>query len=604
MGPEWPDKLMSFLPKFPRVRSSARSDTIVLLRRMIADQGTKHWRAYASAYALMILAAACTAASAYIVGHAVNVIYASGGFWAVVATCVAIMVVCIVKGFASYVRSVVLANITASITSEYKILLFSRLLRENLGYFADRHSAEINGTLGFASGSVAGVLTTLIIATGQNVVTLIGLVAVMFVQAPLPTLVCCIVMPLGALTMRHIRERVRYLSEQQFALGNANFETSQETLQGLRVVKAFGIEDAIMQRYREGVEAIQTGSIEIARVSSRSGPLMEAMGGVAIALLFIYGGYRVLTVGAQPGEIFSFATAFLLAYEPLKGLLRTHIGLASGLVGVRMLYSLLDKPESEPGDGNLPALNVTSGEIEFRDVDFCYRQGHPVLRDLSFAACGGRVTALVGTSGGGKSTIFNLLLRLYEPESGVVFIDGQDIAKVARATVRQQIAYVGQDTFLFRGTIRENILIGKLDATEEEIRTAATEAFANDFISCLPRGYDTPVGEHGTQLSAGQRQRIAIARALIRNAPIVLLDESTASLDSESEREVRNAIARICKDRTTLVIAHRLHTVLDADRILVVENGAIVEQGSYDELRKRQGRFAVLAKLQFNDEAA
>jgi ABC-type multidrug transport system fused ATPase/permease subunit len=342
----------------------------------------------------------------------------------------------------------------------------------------------------------------------------------------------------------------------------------------------------------------------MARVYSSSGPLMEAMGGVAVALLFIYGGYQVLLVGAKPGEIFSFVTAFLLAYEPLKGLLRTHIGLASGLVGVRMLYALLDTPETEPDDSDLPALSVGSGDIEFRDVAFSYRKGHPVLQDLSFAARGGRVTALVGTSGGGKSTIFNLLLRLYEPESGAVYIDGRDIAKAGRASVRRQIAYVGQDSFLFRGTIRENILVGKPDASEEEIRAAATGAFAQGFISLLPKGYDTTVGEHGAQLSTGQRQRIAIARALIRNAPIVLLDESTAALDSESEREVRDAIARVCKDRTTLVIAHRLHTILDADRILVVENGAIVEQGSYDELRKRQGRFALLAKLQFNDLAA
>jgi ABC-type multidrug transport system fused ATPase/permease subunit len=252
----------------------------------------------------------------------------------------------------------------------------------------------------------------------------------------------------------------------------------------------------------------------------------------------------------------------------------------------------------------LPALSVGNGDIEFRDVQFSYRPGELVLRNLSFAANGGRMTALVGTSGGGKSTIFNLLLRFYEPEAGAVIIDGQDISRVSRASVRRQIAHVGQDTFLFHGTIRENILIGKPDATEEEIREAATGAFAHDFICRFPLAYDTPVGEHGLQLSTGQRQRIAIARALIRNAPIVLLDESTASLDSESEREVRDAIARVCRDRTTLVIAHRLHTVLDADRILVVEKGTIAESGSYGELLRQQGRFVALSRLQFRDAAA
>jgi ABC-type multidrug transport system fused ATPase/permease subunit len=329
---------------------------------------------------------------------------------------------------------------------------------------------------------------------------------------------------------------------------------------------------------------------------------MEGLGGIAVGLLFIYGAFRG-TTGALPGAIFSFVTAFLLAYEPLKRLTRVHIDLASSLVGVRMLYQALDAPETEPEDSHLPALNVGSGEIEFRDVAFAYRPGEPVLRNLSLTAGGQQVTALVGASGGGKSTIFNLLLRLYQPDAGTVTIDGQDISTVSRASVRRQMAYVGQDTFLFRGTIRENILVGKSDATDDEIRTAAVGAFAHDFIRSFPLGYDTPVGEHGVQLSTGQRQRIAIARALIRNAPIVLLDESTASLDSESEREVRQAIGRVCKDRTTLIIAHRLHTVLDADRIFVVEDGAIVESGSYDELLRQQGRFATLSKLQFNDQA-
>jgi ATP-binding cassette, subfamily B, bacterial MsbA len=595
---------MRLLEKLPGTKAPMPSDTLALLRRVVADQGTRHWKAYAGAYALMAVAAGSTAASAYVLGHAVNVIYTSGDLWATIGVCFVVIAISIVRGFASYGQAVMLADINLTIASEYKILLFGRMLRESLGFFSDRHSSQINGTINFAGNAVGTTLSTLIVATGRDLVTLIALLVVMIVQAPLPSLICCLVMPMGAITVRRIRDRVRRLTEELLAQSNVIYEISQETLQGLRVVKAFGLEGSVQRRFGRGVEAIQSIAIRAVRASNGSTPLTEALGGIAVALLFMYGAYRVMVMGALPGEIFSFITAFLLAYEPLKRLARVHIDLASSLVGVRTLYMVMDAPETEPDDGHLPPLQVGHGNIEFSDVVFSYRPGEAVLRSLSFAAKGQAVTALVGTSGGGKSTIFNLLLRLYEPEAGAVTIDGQDLSKVSRASVRRQIAYVGQDTFLFHGTIRENILVGKPEATEDEIRVAASGAHAHDFICKFPQGYDTPVGEHGVQLSTGQRQRIAIARALIKDAPIVLLDESTASLDSESEREVRDAIARVCRDRTTLVIAHRLHTVLDADRIFVVENGNIAESGCYDELLRQQGRFATLSKLQFNEQAA
>jgi subfamily B ATP-binding cassette protein MsbA len=594
---------MRFLTELAGVRQTVPSDTVALLRRVVLEQGTKHWKAYTGAYVLMAVAAGCTAASAYILGHAVNLAYRSADLPATVATCLVIIGIFVVKGLASYGQAVTLAMINSTIASEYKIRLFAKMLRENLGFFANRHSTEFNGIINFAGNSIGGTLTTLIVATGRDLVTLAALVAVMIVQEPLLSLISCIVMPIALTTVRQIRSHVRRLTEEQFAVSNAIYETGQETLQGLRVVKAFGLEDAVMRRFRDGVEAMQSATIKIVRASNRSSPLMEALGGIAVALLFIYGAYHV-SAGALPGGIFSFVTAFLLAYEPLKRLARVHIDLASSLVGVRMLYQALDAPETEPDDSHLSALKVGKGDIEFSDVVFSYRPGEPVLRNLSLAAKGRQVTALVGTSGGGKSTIFNLLLRFYQPEGGSITVDGQDIATVSRASVRGQIAYVGQDTFLFRGTIRENIAVGKPGASNDEIGMAARAAFAHDFILGFPRGYDTPVGEHGLQLSTGQRQRIAVARALIRNAPIILLDEPTAALDTESEREVRDAVSRLCEDRTTLVIAHRLHTVLDADRICVVENGSIAESGTYGELMRQQGRFATLSKLQFNDQAA
>ncbi|HEY0224579.1 MAG TPA: ABC transporter ATP-binding protein, partial [Pseudolabrys sp.] len=338
--------------------------------------------------------------------------------------------------------------------------------------------------------------------------------------------------------------------------------------------------------------------------SNRASPLMETLGGCAIAIAITYGGYRVIDTGATPGQFFSFITAFLLAYEPAKRLARLNIELNSALVGVRVMFEVIDAPPSEPSDLDMPALRVTASRLEFDDVGFRYRSDEQVLRGMSFVAEPGKLTALVGPSGGGKSTIFNLIMRFYDTERGKVVIDGQDVSQVSRRSLRQYIAYVGQDVFLFRGTVRENIAFGKPGASEDEIVAAAKAAYAHDFIQSFPRGYDTPVGEHGLQLSGGQRQRVAIARALIKNAPIILLDEATAALDSESELQVREAMERLCEGRTTLAIAHRLHTVSHADRIYVIEDGHATESGRHDDLLRKNGRYAAFYRLQLKEQEA
>jgi ATP-binding cassette subfamily B protein len=354
-------------------------------------------------------------------------------------------------------------------------------------------------------------------------------------------------------------------------------------------------------RIDTSIAAVERDSNKMARISNRSSPLMETLGGFAIAGGLMYGGYRVVAMGATPGQFFSFLTAFLLAYEPAKRLARLNIDLNSSLIGARKLIEIIDSPASEPDDSDKPALKLTEARVELRDVKFAYRPGEPVLKGMSFVAEPGKATALVGPSGGGKSTVLALLLRLYEIDGGAINIDGQNIAAVSRHSLRQQTAYVGQDVYLFRATIRDNIAFGKPGASDDEIVAAAKAACAHDFIMGFPKGYDTPVGEHGTQLSGGQRQRIAIARALVKDAPIILLDEATAALDSESEKQVQEAITHLCQNRTTIVIAHRLHTIMNSDAILVVEGGEIVERGRHDDLLHRNGRYASFFRLQHRE---
>jgi subfamily B ATP-binding cassette protein MsbA len=318
----------------------------------------------------------------------------------------------------------------------------------------------------------------------------------------------------------------------------------------------------------------------------------------------LYSGYRVVDMGDAPGQFVSFIAAFLLTFDPARRMARLRIDLSTNLIAAQTIFDLIDAPATEPDDSDRPPIVVTEGRVTFTNATFAYHEGAPVLRGVSFAAEPNQLTALVGPSGGGKSTILSLLLRFFELQSGAIKIDGRDIRDVSRRSLREQIAYVGQDVFLFRGTIRDNILIGREGASQVEIEAATKSAFAHGFIMAFPQGYDSQVGEFGWQLSLGQRQRIAIARALLKDTRIVLLDEPTASLDSESEEEVQKALRQLCAGRTTIVIAHRLTTIRRADCIHVVDDGVIVESGPEDALLARKGRYDTFFRLQFAEHAA
>ena len=575
-----------------------------LIRRLLAEQGVVHWRRYAIAFALMAISAGCTALSAYLIGNVINEAYVNRSLPGILILGGVTVVLFATKGLATYGHSVMLSQIGNRIVADNQRKVFDKLLNEGLGFFSDRHSTEFIARLSAGAAAATQVINLLISSIGRDLLSLVGLVTVMVVQDPYMSLFAFVVAPPAFFLLRKLVRRIYSIARSQFQGGTRIIETLQETLQGIRIVKAFTLEEIMRERFNRNVAAVEHEANKMARVSNRASPLMETLGGCAIAMAITYGGYRVIETGATPGQFFSFIAAFLLAYEPAKRLARLNIELNSGLVGVRILFEVLDAPPSEPADDNKPALHIKSSLLEFNDVYFAYRSDERVLRGMSFVAEPGKLTALVGPSGGGKTTVFNLLLRYYEAERGKIVIDGQDIRQVSRRSLRHQIAYVGQDVFLFRGTVRENIAFGKPDASEDEIFAAAKAAYAHDFILSFPRGYDTPVGEHGLQLSGGQRQRVAIARALIKNAPIILLDEATAALDSESELQVREAMEHLCQGRTTLAVAHRLHTISHADRIFVIEEGQAVESGRHDELLLKNGRYASFYRLQLKDQEA
>jgi subfamily B ATP-binding cassette protein MsbA len=573
----------------------------VLIRRLVMEQGAAYWRRYVLAFVLMGVSAAATAGAAYILGQVINKAYVDKDVRGIAILSAVTVVVFILKGAATYGHQVILSKISNAILANNQRRLFAKLMSESIAFFSERHSSEFLARLTSGATSVTQVLNLLINALGRDLLLLTGLVVVMLTQDPYMSLFGFLVAPPAMLVLRKLVKRIRGLAHNQFT-GTADImETMQESLQGIRTVKAFSLEQTMRERIDDSIGAVERNANKMARVSNRSSPLMETLGGFAVAGGLMYGGYSVVAMGATPGQFFSFLTAFLMAYEPAKRLARLNIELNSSLIGARKLLEIVDSPASEPDDDDKPALKLTDARVELRQVSFAYRPDEPVISRMSFVAEPGKVTALVGPSGGGKSTVLALLLRFYDISDGAILIDGQAISSVSRKSLRQQTAYVGQDVYLFRGTIRENIAFGKIGAAENEIVAAANAACAHDFITGFPLGYDTPVGEHGTQLSGGQRQRIAVARALIKNAPIILLDEATAALDSESEKQVQEAIEHLCQNRTTIVIAHRLHTIMHADAILVVEAGEIVERGRHDDLLRRGGRYASFFRIQHRD---
>ena len=593
--------MAQFPGKTPKKITDDPYGAAILIRRLVMEQGILYWRRYLTAFALMSVAAGATATATYVLGQVINQAYVDKNVAGIAMLSGVTVFLLFIKGVSTYSHMVILSKISNAILANNQRALFAKLMNESIGFFSSRHSSEFLARLTAGAKSITDVLNMLINAIGRDLLMLVSLLGVMIWQDPLMSLFGLVAVPPAMLVMRKLVKRIKGLAYHQFT-GTADIlETMQESLQGIRTVKAFTLEEAMQRRINENIDVVERNANKMARVANRSNPLMEMLGGFAVAGCLLYGGYSVVALGATPGQFFSFMSAFLLATEPAKRLARLNIDLNSQLVGARMLLEVVDSPASEQADDDKPALKLSDARIELRDVTFAYRAGETVLNRMSFVAEPGKVTALVGPSGGGKSTVLALVLRFYEVTGGSILIDGQSISSVSRKSLRQQTAYVGQDVYLFRDTIRENIAFGKIGATEDEIVAAAKAACAHDFIMAFPLGYDTPVGEHGTQLSGGQRQRIAVARALIRNAPIILLDEATAALDSESEKQVQEAIEHLCQNRTTIVIAHRLHTITHADAILVVEAGEIVERGQHDELLRRGGRYASFFRLQHRD---
>ncbi|WP_442967356.1 ABC transporter ATP-binding protein [Rhizobium sp. AG207R] len=569
-----------------------------MLKRIIAENGRDHIRGYAIAITCLILVALSTAYIGYIVKSVIDSAFIARDIVDAWKICFSIFLVFVVRGFAGYFQSVILSKIGNNIIARYQRRLYSHLMTLSVGFFNEARSAQLAARISQNVSGIRDVMNLTITSTARDLLTFISLLCVMVFQDPVLSIAFVVIAPPLFLTLRYISKRLRAATRDAVVLNSHVLGAMQETIQGVSIVKAFTMEEELERKINKLITAAEHRQNRIARLSERNGPLIETVAGFAIASLFAYAAYRSIYDNVSPGVFFSFATSLLLAYDPARRLAKLQVQLERAVVNARMIYELLDM---EPRQRDLPdakPLVVTDARIEFRDVHFAYGD-EAVLCGVNFTAEGGQTTALVGPSGAGKSTVINLIPRFYDPKAGSIFIDGQDIAHVTKQSLREQLAYVSQQPYLFEGTIRDNIRYGRPNATDAEIEEAARLAYAHDFIEAQPMGYETPVGENGVTLSGGQRQRLSIARALVRNAPILLLDEATSALDTESEAAVQKALEEAMSGRTVVVIAHRLSTVVRAEKIVVMQNGRVVEEGNHETLATSDnGLYARLNNLQ------
>lgn len=584
-----------------KILSSANES---LLKRLLAENFRKQAPWYGIAIASMIVVALTTSLSAWMLKDVVNATVVSKDLNKVLGVAMLVALIFVAKGVATYVQSIFLNRAGNNIIALAQRRIFDHVLKQDVSFYSRMESSDLVMRLTTNAQAARSVIDLVVTSFVRDLFTLLGLLAVMVIQQPVLFLVSSVVGPAALIGVRVLTRQVRRIMEQELASLGKIIENVQETATGIRVVKAFGLEGYMSDRMRRHVSDVEHRSNQMAKLEAASSPIMETLSGLAIAGVIALNGYWVVEGGQSPGELMSFIAALLLAYEPAKRLARMRVSLESGMLGVRMMYELLDRPINLKEKPDAIALPAGRGEVRFNEVSFGYDEGHPVFDGLNLTFPAGKTTALVGPSGGGKSSIINLVMRLYDPTSGSVTIDGTDLKDVSFASLRERIAFVGQDTFLFHGTVRHNIELGRQGASEEEIISAAMAANAHDFIMKLPNGYDTDVGENGGRLSGGQKQRLAIARAMLRNAEILILDEATSALDSESEALIRDALARLSKDRTTIMIAHRLSSITTADNIIVMENGRAAEQGTQSQLLARDGAFRKLYELQLLPQAA
>lgn len=574
----------------------------VLLKRLLQEQVRPHWPRLALASLLMAVVAGATAANAWIMQPVLDSVFVGKDLRMLYLVAGGVLALALAKGVATYFQGTIMQGVGLGIVADVQSRLFAHLMRADLAWFHDVSSGKLVSNFLVDANLLREATSRAITGMVKDALSLVALVGVMFWQNWELALAAFFIFPLAGAFTRRFGKRMRKASTVAQEQSGTLTAMLGESFQGNRLIKAYGMEERESARARDAIWARVGSTMKLVRIRGVSSAAMEALGYVAVAAVILYGGLQVIDGRTTPGTFFSFITALLLAFQPMRSISTLNAALQEGLAAAVRIFALLDvKPDVVDRPDAAP-LALSGGAVAFESVSFAYKDGTLALADMSLSVPAGTKAALVGPSGGGKSTALNLIPRFFDPTKGRVLIDGQDIGRATLASVRGAIALVSQEATLFDDTVRANIAYGKPGASDEDIVATAKAAAAHDFIADLPKGYDTMVGESGVKLSGGQRQRIAIARAMLKNARVLLLDEATSALDSESERQIQAALEALARGRTSIVVAHRLSTIVDADRIYVIDGGRIVEQGRHGELIERGGLYARLWALQAADD--
>lgn len=573
--------------------------TLFLVRRL--------WREHIKPYrwhvmgglVCMAIAAATTASLAKMLQPLFDDVFMARNETMLFQVATLVFVIFFLKGLSSFGESVSMIYVGQKIIADIQKRLFDHFINADLAYFHARSSGELVSRFTNDVNLMRSAVTTALTGMGKDTLSLFFLIGLMFYQDWFLATLAFFVFPVAILPIVKIGRKMRKVSlNTQEEMGSFTILLHQ-IFQGMRVVKAYAMEAYEQKRAYGLINTLCGLNIKGGRVRAASHPIMETLGGCAIVIVILYGGHQVIAGNRTTGTFISFITALLLAYEPMKRLAGLNANLQEGLAAALRVFEAIDlKPTIVTLPKALP-LSVKKGEITLKEVSFSYPNGKKALQNISFTIEPGQRIAVVGPSGSGKSTLLNLIPRFYDATSGTIEIDGVDIRHVTLDSLRSHVALVSQEVILFDDTVRANIAYGRWGAPEEDIVAAAQAAAAHTFIKALPQGYDTIVGEQGVRLSGGQRQRLSIARAMLKNAPLLLLDEATSSLDTVSERQVQEALNRLMEGRTSIVVAHRLSTVVDADMIYVIEEGEVAEKGTHLELLENNKTYAKLVDLQF-----